>query len=146
MITLIALGFVTTLLMAYYSYRSSLPNFVKLLSLPLIIVYFGVAGYLYNDALGAPIKKGLALEFRYLHHTIKGDCLLIWAYTDERGNRLYKLPYNRETAKALEEAKKKQQEGAEITLKGDKEPKENGYRVQWRVEETRPATTDGETK
>ena len=46
-------------------------------------------------------------------------------HTSERGHRLYKLPYDREKAKKLEQAKNSK--GAGKLIEGEFQPNGNGY-------------------
>ena len=62
---------------------------------------------------GAPIEQFPKDDWNYVHHEIMdgGDNIYIWANYTERGNRLYKIEYDRETAKKLQQAKNKTQAG-----------------------------------
>lgn len=146
MITLICLGFVISLVVAFFGYKSELSNIIKLLALPLTIVYFGVAGFYYYENLGAPIERTPPLKVDYQHHTVEGDYILVWLYQEERGHRLYKIEYDRDTAKALEEAKKMKETGAKPKLSGAKGKGEKSRRVIWEVDNVIPLRELGEIK
>jgi len=146
MIILLILGFMTSLIIAYFSYKSELSNIVKLLSLPLIIVYFGVAGIYYYNNLGAPIERMPPLTINYQHHIIDGEYIIVWLHDEKTGHRLYKIEYDRDTAKALEEAKKMQEAGARPKLKGSRGEAEKGARVTWKVQNLIPQSELWEAK
>lgn len=61
----------------------------------------------YQDQLGAPIVGEPDGEFIYVAHQAAGDSIRLWAYTDDKGDRLYIFPYSQETAEKLEEANDK---------------------------------------
>ena len=69
--------------------------------------------YLLIIKAGAPIEQFPKDDWNYVHHEIMdgGDNIYIWANYTEKGNRLYKIEYDRETAKKLQEAKNKTQAG-----------------------------------
>jgi len=146
MIILLILGFITSLIIAYFSYKSELSSIIKLMSLPLIIIYFGVAGIYYYNNLGAPIERTPPLKVNYQHHIIEGDYIIVWMYDTETGHRLYKIDYDRETAKALEEAKKMRDAGAKPRMKGSRGEAEKGARVTWKLENLVPLREIQETK
>ena len=72
--------------------------------------------YTAYDRMGAPIERMPVGEFEYVHHSVSstGEFIYIWVYTDDRGNRLHAVPYNRETAKELNQAKKQEEKGEEM--------------------------------
>ena len=146
MITLICLGFVISLAIAFFSYKSELSNIIKLLALPLTIVYFLVAGVYYYESLGAPIERTPPLEVGYQHHTVEGDYILVWLYHEDKGHKLYKIEYDRDTAKALEEAKEMRETGAKPRLSGQRGKGEKSKRVIWEVDNVIPLRELGETK
>ena len=113
MLVTIALSFVASaILLACIVYLSNANWFIKVCILSALLTT-GLAGYAhYKDSLGAPIAEYPADGFEYNWHEVtpEGD-ILIWATTEQRGNRLYRIPYERATSKALEEAKEKKKAG-----------------------------------
>ena len=101
---LISVGVAIVLAMTFLVYTSKFPVGAKMMVYPLLIVAGVSFGHHYLDNLGAPLERPLPLEFDYRHHIIEGEYILVWIDTEERGDRLHKIPYVRETAKKLEEA------------------------------------------
>lgn len=147
MIMIIAAWVLTVLLFVFMVYYSNMMYLIKAASLPMLLLFSGAVTVHYVDNLGAPIKRPIPLEFEYIHHKIAGESILVWIYTEERGERLYEIPYDRETAKAMEEAKEGTEEGERKRMKGRPESNENGtQQTVWQVEDATPEGELGETK
>ena len=109
-------GLLVCCLVAYLLYYSSVHWLIKLVSLPVTLVFTATMVYTAYDRMGAPIERMPVGEFEYVHHIVSstGEFIYIWVYTDDRGNRLHAVPYNRETAKELNQAKKQEEKGEEM--------------------------------
>jgi hypothetical protein len=129
------------------TYTSRIHLAFKLATLPLTIVLATLGGVYYLDNLGAPLAKPLPSEFKYQAHVIDGDTLFVWISTEERGERLHTIPYERETAKALEEAKEEKEEGKEaLVTEEETNAQDNGGSRGWSVEGLIPEQATGESK
>ena len=106
-------GLFVCVVVAYLVYNSRAHWFAKLLALPLVLALTTTMVYTALDRMGAPIEAQPIGKFKYLHHALSADGgeIFIWIYTQERGHRLHVVPYSRETAKALNEAKQKANDG-----------------------------------
>lgn len=88
---------------------------------------FTISGVLfyetYTQYLGAPIQGIPEYEFLYIHHTIDvhGNVTL-WATDTENTEkqRLYQFPYERETAKKLEQAQEQTGNDTQVSGKFEK--------------------------
>lgn len=86
-------------------YYSSLGRTFKASALTLAVLLGVFAQSHYIKQLGSPIHEYPADGFVYVHHTAEGDFIKLWVWLEDRGDRLYIIPYTQETVKALEEAK-----------------------------------------
>ena len=143
---LISVGVAIVLAMSFLVYTSRFHISVKMFVYPLLIVAGTSFGYHYIDNLGAPLERPLPLEFDYTHHVIEGETILVWLKTEERGHRLHKIPYVRETAKKLEEAGEMQERGGNPRVTGTERVEEAGTRVLWEVDNHIPEESLAETK
>lgn len=79
------------------------------------LTLLGVFSYnQYVDRLGFPIPTQPDGEFLYVHHAAQGDDIILWAYTEGKGNRLYSFKYDQDTMEKLEDAKEASEEGGGI--------------------------------
>lgn len=101
---MIALGIFTALVIAILSYASKAPTWIKLAVLPLFLVIV-VLGYThYVDLLGSPVPTRPVGMQHYVQHIITADKkIVIWVWSNERGHRLHRYPYNREDAAKLQQ-------------------------------------------
>ena len=111
----ILLAVLLCIFFAILAYYSKAPFFIKLITLPTLSIFLIFTIYLMIIKAGAPIAKIPDGEWLYVHHKVELDnkenkMLYIWS-NQEIGNRLYVMPYNRETAKKLEIAKMKMEAG-----------------------------------
>ena len=103
---------VATILVCFLIYSSRLHVAIKALAFSsLVLLGFFTEGY-YRDQLGAPIKGLPQGEFVYMHHIVVGDQIRLWIWTEDRGDRLYVMPYDQETAEELEKAKQETEGGS----------------------------------
>ena len=95
----------------YLAYVSRLRTSAKLLILPTFMIAV-VVGYMYFlEEIGKPASIPLPEEAAYVAHRITNeDTIIVWLMTEE-DERLYVIPYTREAAKELEEAREGSQEG-----------------------------------
>jgi hypothetical protein len=109
-------GLLVCCTVAYLLYYSSVHWLVKLIALPVTLVFTATMVYTAYDRMGAPIKNKPVGEFEYVHHVVSQDgrFIYVWVYTDERGNRLHAIPYDRQTAKELNQAKKQEEKGEQM--------------------------------
>jgi len=123
-IIIIAITCIYTASLIYYSNASFI---LKLIALPTQLAFFIFMSYQLILLAGAPINDEPNGKFNYVHHEItdKGNTILLWMHTSERGHRLYKLPYDREKAKKLEQAKNSK--GTGKNMEGEFQPNGNGY-------------------
>ncbi len=101
-----------TVFMVFYS---SIHYSVKGTALSLAVLLGVVTQAHYTDQLGKPIQGFPTVEFVYVHHNTDGDDINLWIWTEDRGNRLYVMPYSQETAEELEKAKAKTEGGQATT-------------------------------
>jgi hypothetical protein len=102
---------ISALLLSVVAYGSRVHVAIKAVAFSsLVLLGVFTEGY-YRDQLGAPIRHYPQGEFMYIHHIIVGDEIRLWIWTDERGDRLYVLPYDQETAEELKEAKEQTEGG-----------------------------------
>lgn len=73
----------------------------------------------YQQNLGSPIKGYPPHNFVYVHHQFTNTKeVIIWAYNiDDKKNKLYIVPYDRELGKRLEHAKKNKTDGKNTIFK-----------------------------
>tara|TARA_B100000780_G_scaffold16537_1_gene10848 strand:- start:593 stop:1039 length:447 start_codon:yes stop_codon:yes gene_type:complete len=128
-ILVIFLAVFLTVILASLLYYSHAVFILKLLALPSLTVLLIAFIYLLIIKAGAPIQSYPNDNFKYIHHEImdEGKHIYIWANELDRGNRLYQIDYNRETAKELLEAKNKQQSGASMEGTFGDDGDGNGY-------------------
>ena len=111
MIVLIVFGCLLSLCVAMLCYASDISDIVKVLAISLSLGIMISSITVYSDMLGAPIKHMPPDGFIYVHHVTTAETIDIWAYTKSYGHRLYEIPYNRQTAEALQGAQEKSGEG-----------------------------------
>lgn len=97
-----ALGLIYFVLMCFMFYYSSAHFVLK----SVCLVFFITTGLFtynhYNKSLGAPIVGYPEYQFVYIHHIIEGDKIFLWTKKQSGlHDRLYVMPYDRETAKKL---------------------------------------------
>ena len=115
MVTLLTLGGLSIVFVAFLVYYLQAPTVIKVVAMSLLILCGIFSERHYRSVLGAPIEMRPPDGFLYVWHEITnyGE-IVIWANVDGLGNRLYKIPYDRETAKALEEAGQSKEEGIPV--------------------------------
>lgn len=115
MVLVLTLGGLSVILVAFLVYYSQAPTLIKLLAMSLLVCFGILSERHYRSVLGAPIEMRPPDGFLYVWHEITnyGE-IVIWANVDGLGHRLYKIPYDRETAKSLEEAGQSKEEGVPV--------------------------------
>lgn len=115
-------------ILAVLTYFTSAPFAVKLITFPLVIL-LGVAQLIYLGILaGAPINGFPKGEWEYAAHKLenKGETIVLWAWVEKYEDyRHYRMPYTRNTAKKLNEAKLKSKLGQKVKGKFNKKKGEN---------------------
>ena len=106
LIALLGLG------LTFLTYTSRLSKLLKLAILPLFL-FSTFTGYTYFlDEVGKPANRELPEVAQYVFHRITSeDTIIVWLKEEEGFDRLYVIPYSREAAKELEEAKEKSEAG-----------------------------------
>lgn len=147
LILLTILGIVTAVIMATITYFSKTNFIFKMISLPFIFIFmFSIAFYIKQE-LGRPVLS-TPTKIELIHFEImdSGESIVFWS-NDKDGPRLYKIPYNRDVAKKMQEAmdKKEEQQGIKIegVLKSDEK---NGFEQTFEYETTFKDTTTNYTK
>lgn len=147
MIYIIALSTLLTLLIIYLVYVSNIRFIIKLACFPVMIGLSAIAGHHYIVNLGAPQYREIPDKFEYRHHMIMADdTIIVWLRVDDE-ERLLKVDYDRELAKALEEAKEMQEDGGYPEVEGEDELEDDSSNQRpWRVEDITPVEAESETK
>lgn len=116
MTSLIIITVLFGLFACYLAYVSRLRAPIKLLILPAFMVGV-VLGYLhFLEEVGKPASIPLPDEAFYVAHRITNeDTIIIWLLTEE-DERLYVIPYTREAAKELEEARQGKEGGRDQSV------------------------------
>lgn len=104
------------IVMCFLIYNSRSNSILKYAALP-VFVFTGAITYdHYSKSLGAPIVGYPEYEFVYIHHIIQNDTIILWTKNDNGSeDRLYVFPYNRETAKKLNQTQKATGSGKMMT-------------------------------
>ena len=102
----IAFCIILCIIIAILIYYSELDFTLKLVSLPFSVFFLSAFIYWVSDNLGTPVEGTPIGEFKYIHHTMKGnETIYLWIYQKEdQKHRLYQFPYTRDAAKKLAEA------------------------------------------
>ena len=108
---------------ATLTYTSKLKSYIKLGILPIFILST-MTGYAYFlEEVGKPADRSLPAEATYVFHRVTAeDTIIVWL-TDVGDDRLYVIPYSREAAKELEEAKQKSEAGNAQSIKTNDNPR-----------------------
>ena len=111
MTNLIIITVLFGLFACYLAYVSRLRAPIKLLILPAFMVGV-VLGYLhFLEEVGKPANIPIPEKALYVAHRITNeDTIIIWLLTEE-DERLYVIPYTRDAAKELEEAREGKENG-----------------------------------
>lgn len=98
-------------LVVFLIYYSSLSKFIKASALTATVLLGLITQDHYTSQLGKPIEVYPDGEFVYVHHVSEGDNIILWTWTEDKGDRLYAFPYSQESAEKLEEAKENTNKG-----------------------------------
>lgn len=113
------IGTVTAVMMAVTVYFSNTNFILKMVTLPLIIILMVAIGYYINKELGRPVNyKPEKFELVYFEVTDGGESIVFWS-NDENGARLYRIPYDRDTAKKMQEAMEEKEQTQGLKVKGE---------------------------
>jgi len=112
MITLSILVLTLFILFCALTYYSTLDKYLKLIVLP-VLMLFSLAGYAhYVGELGKPYPYGLPEGSTYVFHKVTHEgTILVWLSEKEAADRLYVIPYSREAAKELQGAQERAEGG-----------------------------------
>ena len=144
---IIAVGFILLILVCVLTYTSKVYQIVKFTVLPTLLVLSVFTVIHYLDNLGSPLDRPVPDEFAYKAHLIEGDFIYVWTHTEEKGHKLYVVPYDREKAKELEEAKDMQENGGSPYVTKSETINEGGKRTTaWEVDNYIPQSEASETK
>lgn len=104
------------ILLAISFYYSRIHWILKALCLTLFSMLSIIFYEYYIDSLGLPIQGYPVEYFVYIHHIVSSDnTITLWIITHESGeSKLYKFPYERETAKTLGEAEKQTEQQKQV--------------------------------
>lgn len=121
------------ILVALLMYWSTAPFLIKLLTLPFTISFSLFIVWQMISLMGSPLKRFPIGEFTYIHHEPLngGKAIALWVWSERFEDfRLYLFPYDRDTAKKLQKARQKKQEGKPTRgkFKSNKETK-NGQEL-----------------
>ena len=108
---------------AALTYTSKLKSYIKLGILPIFILTTTMGYTYFLEEVGKPAARALPAEANYVFHRVASDDAIIVWLTDAGGDRLYVIPYSREAAKELEEAKKKSENGNAQSIKTTDNPR-----------------------
>jgi len=141
--SVITFAIILCILIATLSYYSKLDFVLKLVTLPFSVFFIATFIYWTVNNIGTPQHGYPKEEFKYIHHTMKGnETIYLWIYEEKfEDHRLYEFPYDREIAKKLTEAKSDIQKGIEVSGKVKANPK--GSRTEFRLELERTAPNSG---
>ena len=107
------------LLACLLAYVSDLKSVLKLTILPTFLVAVAVGHNFFLEEIGKPAAVELPEKSNYVAHRITNeDTILVWLRTEDT-DRLYVIPYTRASAKELEEAQSKSEEGLEQGVETD---------------------------
>jgi hypothetical protein len=122
--TVMGLGFLFCLAIAFVLYKSNVNFGFKLVTLPLSIAFTLSAIYTLIVLAGAPIPGYPSGMFDYVHHKVinQGAGIALWAKPKALDNyRLYTFPYTREVEKKLYEAQSRAKKSrVQAKFKGEK--------------------------
>jgi len=128
--TYIYIAFVVlTLLVSWVAYLGKVHWSIKGVMLSALVLFGLFVESHYKSALGAPIDSRPPDGFIYVHHEVVADDILVWAWVEDQGDRLYVMPYDQDDAEALEEAQQKgtpQQGAFTITQDGEQNDSDSG--------------------
>jgi hypothetical protein len=124
MITIYAIFFVVSVLMAMLAYTSRVSKVFKAVAFSFMVTLGLFTDAHYRDQLGIPATGIPVGEFVYVHHVVVGDSIKLWIWTEERHDRLHIIPYDQETAEKLQEAKERTEGG--VTQNGQFELEDEG--------------------
>jgi len=104
MTTVIVGGVTLCVLVSLLSYWSQVHTIVKVLSLSAALLLLHSTLTLYKEMLAAPIENTPPDGFIYVHHITTSETITVWVWVEDRGHRLYEIPYDRKTAESMQEA------------------------------------------
>jgi hypothetical protein len=103
------------------TYTSETYRIIKLIALPVFLIASLVSYIFYLEDRGNPSVGYIPENSQYVFHRVTNEETIVIWITTEKGDRLYVIPYSRESAKELEGAREKSEEGElqRVENKGD---------------------------
>lgn len=127
----ILLGLLFCTIIAFILYKSKVDFLLKLIALPLSVIFSLTAIYALIILAGSPIIGFPTKKFDYIAHIVieEGKEIVLWARPDDFDDfRLYQFPYSRKVEKQLRKAAQKGEKGK---VKGEfKQQMSGGKRIQ----------------
>jgi hypothetical protein len=118
---LIAAATALILTVCYSVYKSKSADLLKLLIIPLSIVFAWSGTVYYITQLGKPIEGQPETTFTYIHHIASNTTIELWTKIDGE-SRLYVFPFSEEAQEKLDKAKRQAKQGLPVEGKKTKNP------------------------
>lgn len=103
------------ILVAALTYKSYGHVIVKLITLPLVIVFSLITITYFMSIRGTPITDYPDAEFTYIHHEAEivenEQEIVLWIKNVDNQNKMFTFPYDRDTMKKLNEMKDEKEKG-----------------------------------
>jgi hypothetical protein len=103
------------ILVAILTYKSYGHVAVKLITLPLVIVFSLVTITYFMSIRGTPITDYPKEHFTYIHHEVElvnnEQEIVLWIKDDDNKNKMFTFQYDRDTMKKLNEMKEEKEKG-----------------------------------
>ena len=103
------------ILVAILTYKSYGHVAVKLITLPLVIVFSLVTITYFMSIRGTPITDYPEEHFTYIHHEVElvnnEQEIVLWIKDDDNKNKMFTFQYDRDTMKKLNEMKEEKEKG-----------------------------------
>lgn len=115
MIFLVIIGTFFICLLSFLIYYSKIHDFIKAVCFSIFLI-FGYYGYInYIEYRSSPIIGYPKDNFLLIHSIVtEKETILLWVYYhEEKKYQVYEIPYQREVAKTIEDAKQEKQNGKE---------------------------------
>ena len=122
----VLVGLLLCTIVAFILYKFKIDFFLKLITLPLLIIFLVSVIYTLIVLAGAPIKGFPKNKFDYVAHTVteQGKTIVLWAWPkDLEDFRLYTFPYSRKVEKQLQKAAQK---GKKSKVEGEFKTRQQG--------------------
>lgn len=101
------------LTVCYSVYKSKSADLLKLLIIPLSIVFAWSGIEYYTSQLGKPIEGQPKATFTYIYHISSNTTIELWTKVDGK-SRLYVFPFSKEAQEKLDKAKRRAKQGVPV--------------------------------